>query len=438
MKTLRAKIALLFVGSTISVVVLITVTMMYALRTPTDTVVDLFAGQLITMERLAKQAPTADGLSAHPYEGPFDGHQTELLRRATARLGAPLDISVAYNRADSLIRTASVRIGPDTWLVVDFDPPSDPALWGWLALITISVGSISVFAANRMSRPLALLESAVDRVSPDGIIPELAESGPAEVRATAAAINSLSARLKRAVESRMRLVAAAGHDLRTPLTRMRLRAEFVHDDEDRALWLRDIDELQHIAHSAIQLVREETTRATTEIILVDELVRSVVAELREQNFAIEVAGTSPARARANRLALSRALRNLLINAATHGVRGVVSVAPGPPTRITIADEGSGIEPELLDQVFEPFFRADRARSQTIPGAGLGLTISREIIRQAGGDITIANGAQGGLVQVVELPAIDTANPAAERAEPASGTHPPGLRDEIIQHKNQSI
>ncbi|MBA4791070.1 MAG: two-component sensor histidine kinase [Rhizobiales bacterium] len=410
MSTLRAKIALLLVASILSVVVLITLTMMYAFRTPTDAAVELFARQLILMERLAARGPAPGLTSPHPYEGAPDADQTRALRLAATRLGTPLDVSVAYNAQNPLIRTASLRVGPETWLLVDFDPPSDPELGGWFALITLSVGAIAVFAAHRMSKPLALLESAVESVSPDGILPELAERGPAEVRATAAAINSLSARLKRAVESRMRLVAAAGHDLRTPLTRMRLRAEFVADEEDRVLWLKDIDELQRIAHSAIQLVQDETTRAPLETIRVDELVRRVVEELRDQDLDISLAGTSETYARANRLSLSRALRNLFINAATHGVRGTVRVSGGGETRITIADEGPGIDADLLDQVFEPFFRADRARSQNIPGAGLGLTISREIVRGAGGDITIANGPAGGLVQVIALPAME--GPAA--------------------------
>jgi signal transduction histidine kinase len=102
------------------------------------------------------------------------------------------------------------------------------------------------------------------------------------------------------------------------------------------------------------------------------------------------------------------LRNLLINAATHGERGRVSITGGATARIVICDDGPGISPDLLDQVFEPFFRTSPARIQSIPGAGLGLTISREIIRQAGGDIKISNGRDGGLVQVVELPTI--ANP----------------------------
>jgi signal transduction histidine kinase len=233
-------------------------------------------------------------------------------------------------------------------------------------------------------------------------LPVLPERGPAEVRATAVALNSLSTRLKRAIESRMRLVADAGHDFRTPLTRMRLRAEFVRDEEEKTLWLRDIKELENIADSAIQLVREESIKAPPEVICLDDLVRSVTVELRDQNFEIEVSDTDKASVKANRLALSRALRNLLINAATHGGRGVVSVTGGATARITISDQGPGIAPDLLDDVFEPFFRVDRARAQRVPGAGLGLTISREIIRRAGGDIKIANGPSG-LIQIVELP-----------------------------------
>lgn len=404
MKTLRAKIALLLVVSIVSVVALITLAVVYVFTTPKDDEVGLLAKQLITMERLAKQNPEAEVLSRHPDTGAFDKDQTELMRAGTERLGTPLDVIVTYKRDDYRFRTASVRVGPGSWILVDFDPSPAPELWMWFVFITIGVGSIAVFAANRMSKPLALLERAVESVSQDGILPVLPERGPAEVRATAIALNSLSTRLQRAIESRMRLVAAAGHDLRTPLTRMRLRTEFVGDGDERALWLKDIDELERIADSAIQLVRDETTKTPPEIIQVGNLVRSVAAELQDQNFAIEVAETGEACVMASRVALSRALRNLLINAATHGVGGRVSVTGGETARITIADQGPGIAPDLMNQVFEPFFRADRARRQQIPGAGLGLTISREIIRRAGGDITIANRPGGGLIQVIELPA----------------------------------
>jgi signal transduction histidine kinase len=406
--TLRAKMALLLVTSIVAVVALLTLAIIYGFRPPPGNVVDVSAGQLILMERLASQGPKPGMLSSQPAIGEVDEEQTEIYRTATTRLGSKLDLVVTTKAgaADRRIREVSVRVGSHGWLITDLyiRAVSDLVLWGWFGLITISVGAVSLFAANRMTKPLAMLESAVESVTSDAILPKLPERGPAEVRATAVALNNLSARLKRAIESRMRLVAAAGHDLRTPLTRMRLRAEFVGDEEERKRWLKDIDELEHIADSAIQLVREESTMEPPEIVQVDDLVRSVAAELRDQNFDIEVADTGEAYVRANRLALSRALRNLLINAATHGLRGIVSVTGGAVARITISDQGPGIASDHLDQVFEPFFRADRARRQQIPGAGLGLTISREIIRRSGGDIKIANRPGGGLIQIVELPA----------------------------------
>ncbi len=404
MNTIRAKVALLLIVSIVSVVVLITVTMIYTFRTPTNVAVDLFAKQIIAMTHLAKPSSGAEIVS-QSHQGVIDDDQTTLLRATTARLGEPLDLIVTHNTTDDRIRTVSIPIGSGGWLVVDFDPPSDPKLWGWFALITIGVGSIAVFVASRVSKPLALLESAVASVGPDGILPSLAERGPAEVRATAAAINTLSARLKRIIESRMRVVAAAGHDFRTPLTRMRLRAEFVTDGDEKAGWLGDIDELDRIADSAIQLVREETVGAAPEVIRVDELVRSIVDELKEQGTKIDVGETAEVDVEAGRLALSRALRNVFINAATHGTGGVVTVAGGTTARIVVSDSGPGIGKDELEKVFEPFFRSDGCRARNISGAGLGLTISREIFRKMGGEISISNRSSGGLIQVIELPSV---------------------------------
>lgn len=410
MNTLRAKIALLLVSSIVAVVMFMTIATMYIFKAPDEEVINLLARQLILMERLAANDPEGRALVQNPASGLPDERQTNIFSSVTARLGSPLDVIVT--RKDGLegrwFQAASVRVGSRGWLIVDLDlPPNIERLW-WLAFITVGVGGVAVLAANRMIRPLVMLESAVEMVSADGILPHLPERGPAEVRATAAALNSLSTRLRRAVESRMRLIAGAGHDFRTPLTRMRLRAEFVADEEERELWLRDIKELDHIADSAIELVREESTNAVSEVICIEGLVGSVATELQEQDFKIEVSDTAKACVKGNRVALSRALRNLLINAATHGERGRVSITGGATARIVICDDGPGISPDLLDQVFEPFFRTSPARIQSIPGAGLGLTISREIIRQAGGDIKISNGRDGGLVQVVELPTI--ANP----------------------------
>lgn len=409
MNTLRAKIVLLMVVVIVSVVGLLTIVLFYLLGPPHRLhSLSPVAQQIETLVRVVNEG--SDAISLVPQRSP--GHilenVTRRLRGALAARGLDLAVTVSRDgwRAPLVV---SIPVGSRGWVllpITDLPPLGAPwrGLLRWLLLITFGATAIAVFVANRMVRPLALLESAVESVGPDGALPALPERGPAEVRATAKALNSLSSRLKRAMESRMRLVAAAGHDLRTPITRMRLRAEFVEDDEERARWLTDLDELERIADSAILLVREESGKAPPELIQLDELVGSIGAELRDQNLDVIQTTVEPVKVRASRLTLNRALRNLIINAATHGVRARVEVGGVNGTaRIVIEDEGPGIPPDLLGQVFEPFFRADPARRQDIRGAGLGLTIAREIIQRAGGTITISNGAGGGLRQVVELP-----------------------------------
>ncbi len=159
-----------------------------------------------------------------------------------------------------------MRVGPSNWVLVDIDPPPIANFgYGW-CLSRSASGRSRCSRPIASSKPLALLESAVESVNSDGILPGACRTRAGRGARDRCCHQSLSARLKHAIESRMRLVAAAGHDLRTPLTRMRLRAEFVADDEERALWLKDIDELQRIAHSAIQLVHEESTKTPPEVI----------------------------------------------------------------------------------------------------------------------------------------------------------------------------
>jgi signal transduction histidine kinase len=329
------------------------------------------------------------------------------LREVLKTRGLDLAVTISRDGHEAPLIVSVPVEGRWLWMPTSGMPPPGPpwkALFRWLTLIALGATVIAVFVANRMVRPLVFLENAVASVGPDGLMPELPERGPAEVRATAKALNSLSTRLKRAMESRMRLVAAAGHDMRTPITRMRLRAEFVADEEERSKWLNDLEELERIADSAIMLVREETGNAAPELLRLDKLVGDIGAELKDQGLDVTCVSLRPVTVRVSRFKLNRALRNLIINAATHGVRARISVSgDGTTARIVIEDDGPGIPPEIIDQVFEPFFRADPARRQGIPGAGLGLTIAYEIVQRAGGCISIANRPDGGLVQIVELP-----------------------------------
>jgi signal transduction histidine kinase len=411
--TLRAKIAVLLVVAIVSVVGIITWVMLAMLGPPSpERTTEPLADQVEMFLRVAKQDTSALTLVPQPSPGNLRENATSRLRAELATRGHELPVTIT--RKDwSAPLVVSIPIAAKGWLLMpisDLPPQRKPwyGLLKWLALITVGVTAIAVFAAHRMVQPLVLLENAVQSVGPDAILPLLPERGPAEVRATARALNSLSSRLRKAIESRMRLLAAAGHDLRTPITRMRLRAEFVEDDEERSLWLSDLDELERIADSAILLVREESGKAVPETVWLDRLVADVAGELKDQNLDVTVTEAQPVSVRANRLGLARALRNLMINAATHGRRASVRVeeSEGGKAQVIIEDEGPGIPPELLGQVFEPFFRVDPGRRQNVPGAGLGLTIAREIVQRAGGDIKISNRDRGGLKQVVELAKVE--------------------------------
>jgi signal transduction histidine kinase len=406
--TLRVKIVLLLVVAIVSVVFLLTVMLFYVLGPPRRVhSLDPIAQQIETLVRVVEDGSSVISLVPKPAPGIRYDRITQRLRDALAARGLNLAVTVTRSgRSAPLIVSIPIK-GQYLLLPISDLPPQGVPWWvigRWLLLIAFGATAIAVFVANRMVRPLVFLENAVASVGPDGMLPTLPEKGPGEVRATAKALNSLSSRLKRAMESRMRLVAAAGHDMRTPITRMRLRAEFVEDEEERTRWLADLDELERIADSAILLVREESGLASPESIRLDQLVQTIGDELREQNLDVTNTRVEPVMVCASRLKLNRALRNLIINAATHGVRARVEVAnSGGTARILIEDDGPGIPQELLGQVFEPFFRAAPARRQDIPGAGLGLTIAREIIQRAGGTISISNRADGGLKQVVELP-----------------------------------
>jgi signal transduction histidine kinase len=424
--TLRAKIALLLVVAIVTVVGILTWVMLALLGPPPpERTTEPLADQVEMLLRVANHDASALTLVPEPSGGDLRANATSRLRAELASRGQDVPLTISRRDRDSPL-VVSIPVSGKGWLLMPISdlPPQKKPWWGllrWLALVTVGVSAVAVFAAHRMVQPLVLLENAVQSVGPDAILPVLPEKGPAEVRATARALNSLSSRLRSAVESRMRLLAAAGHDLRTPITRMRLRAEFVEDDEERKLWLNDLEELERIADSAILLVREESGKASAETLRLDSLVRSIAGELKTQNLDVTVTGTEPVSVRAGKVALSRALRNLMINAATHGRRASVRVGGGadadrPIAEVVIDDEGPGIPPEMLCRVFEPFFRVDPGRRQNIPGAGLGLTIAREIVQRAGGDIKISNRDGGGLRQVVELAKVEETAATRSAAE----------------------
>ncbi|TIM68688.1 MAG: HAMP domain-containing protein [Mesorhizobium sp.] len=410
MTSLRARIALLLVTSIVGVVALATLAVVSVVRGPNpESTIEPVARQILLLaQSLPGHVAQADDvkleLADQPTKGEKDERATRFLNRALEHSGAAFP-AIVVRVEGKLGMVASVQLPDGRWMALnipDFSPPADRwlVLSGWITLIVLGATAVSLYFATVLTRPLVMLESAAARIGPDGILAPLPEKGSGEVRATARALNQLSTRLKSAMESRMRLVAAAGHDLRTPMTRMRLRAEFLADEE-REKWLHDLEELDRIADSAIRLVREEVDQDAVEPVDFERLVRDIEAEMISLGHAVSIGHLDKVSVRAGALGLRRALRNLIVNAATHGKGCSISLsAADNRATLTIADRGPGIPPELLGKAFEPFFRVDPGRRQSIPGAGLGLAIAKEIIERYGGAITLENRTGGGLSQRV--------------------------------------
>ncbi len=414
MKSLRQRIVLLLILAIVTVVGLATFAASRVLQPPPqDDRIERLARQLLVLVAFIDsdpQAARAAGLKVQD-RAVTDGFQDRMMsdRLSLALHNAGSTAQAQITLQDQPHRAVvSLYLGPERWLVTELNDGGPPpggwmVLAGWGVLIVIGATCVSIFAAAKIIRPLQLLQDAVGRVGPDGTLPHIAETGSGEIRATAQAINRLSARLKTAMESRMRLVAAAGHDLRTPMTRMRLRAEFIADDADRQKWLSDLEELDQIADSAIRLVREEVNGDRAEEVELDAMICELVEELQLLGHPVSLGEHDNVIVSAAPLALKRALRNLIINAATHGGGATVELRrDGSNAVVSISDEGPGIPERLIEQVFEPFFRVDAGRRKAVPGAGLGLAIAREIFERFGGTITIANRKPHGLEQTITL------------------------------------
>lgn len=409
MNSLRNRIALLLFLAIVTVVLLATLTAVTVLRgPPPEAVLSPVIQKISPVIRMIEASPASAAsqeFAIQPMQAPgFDDRRLSgMFMRELAQAGLTRTVIVTRNAGQQGL-AASVRLRTGMWLVVDV-PDMTPRMWwiltAWITLITLGSTAVSIFAASKITRPLLLLDNAVTAVSADGTLPHVPETGSQEVRATAQTINRLSERLKTATESRMRLIAAAGHDMRTPMTRMRLRAEFLPDDPDRQKWLNDLEELSNIADSAISLVREETVRDTFASTRLDLTLQEIADELSGLDMKVNVQNLAPLSIAASPLALKRALRNLIINGATHGNGADIAMEQRQQAAvITISDNGPGIPSELLDKVFEPFFRADRSRRKTVLGAGLGLAIAKEIIERFGGTVTIANREPSGLRQTI--------------------------------------
>jgi signal transduction histidine kinase len=318
-----------------------------------------------------------------------------------------LVLAADFAQSDKL--TASLRFADGQWL--NFTEPITPVgpilSFDSLPLYSLIAGLVivmSIWSLRRLTAPYRMMETAVTRIGNDLKSPPIAETGSREIRAAAKAVNAMQVRLRDYVEDREHLAAALAHDLRTPLTRMRLRLELLRKSPAREALAHDLADIEDIASSVIDFAKFEVTEEKAERIDFWSLVESIADGFEEVSFDHD--GTRPRGliCVARPVALKRCVTNLVQNAVTYGKKAHLSLERSQDTiTLAIRDEGPGIPQAQIDAVFGSFVRLEQSRNRQTGGLGLGLTIARNIARAAGGDVSLTNHPGGGLLTQLRLP-----------------------------------
>jgi signal transduction histidine kinase len=303
----------------------------------------------------------------------------------------------------------------DSWLTItsSFAPPApwrSPGFATAFIVMTVLGALMIVWAVRALLVPVRTLAQAAERLGRDVVnAAPLPETGPTEIVTAAVAFNTMAARIRRFVEDRTFLLTAIGHDLRTPITRLKLRAEYMEDEEQRIKMLADLDEMEAMVAATLAFGRDVTTSEAVARIDLAVLLQTIIDEAGdgapELAAALAYSGPEHLPVTARPLALKRALTNLVGNALKYGDAARVRLreAERGLVQIDIEDDGPGIEAGELESVFEPFRRLETSRNRETGGSGLGLSIARNIIRAHGGDIVLENLAPQGLRARVALP-----------------------------------
>ena len=304
--------------------------------------------------------------------------------------------------------TVSVRLDANSWLNVRARLPGPrPAPFSVLAAAVVSVIIVGVGAAlvsRQIGRPLADLANAAQALGSGQTHVSAPVSGPADVRRASSAFNAMADRLGRQLDRQRQMLWALSHDLRTPITAIRLRAELIEDEAARQRLLASVEEMEQLTEQALALARAGASEEARARIDLSEIARTLCGELQDLNIDVHAEAGAPLMVECRPSEIARALRNLAENAARHGGGGVMRVYRGEVGEavVEVLDEGPGVPADQLEKLAAPFFRADEARSQA-NGAGLGLAIAQAIAEAHGGRLVLANRSPRGFSAKLILP-----------------------------------
>ncbi|KAF0227409.1 MAG: integral membrane sensor signal transduction histidine [Beijerinckiaceae bacterium] len=324
----------------------------------------------------------------------------------------------------------SVKLEDGTWL--NFASPTFGTahhMAGNILAIAAIVGSLIILIAilllRWVTRPLRDLAIAAERFSLDEARDPVSESGPAEVRRAAKAFNTMGERVRRLVSERTMALAAVSHDLRTPITRLRLRSELLDDEQTRNLIDDDLAEMEAMINSTLEFLRMGVPGDETKAFDLATMLRTIVDGEADRGRSISLKGIEHASMLGKPVAVKRALWNIIGNALKYG--GTVTVhikLDDAHVLVEVLDDGPGIPDAEFEKVFEPFYRVEISRSRQTGGTGLGLTIAKAILSEHGGTIELHNRQRGGLRVSVRLPVkpAETVMPTSRKREDAQSGH----------------
>ena len=271
-------------------------------------------------------------------------------------------------------------------------------------ILLVVIMAIALFATARsITLPLSRLARAADSVGRDLRQPKLEEKGPREVQDAARAFNTMQDRLQRYLDSRTRVLAAMSHDLKTPLTRLRLQVETLEDADAQTRIGKQLDEMESMVRGALALFRGLDDDEALAPVNINSLLATLQAEFTQMSGVVTLEGTAQKEFVGKPQALKRCLTNLIENAIKFGGSAALSVQDGAALVIRVVDPGPGIPPEELERVFEPFYRVESSRNRDTGGTGLGLSIARDIAQAHGGSLSLTNLPERGLEALLVLP-----------------------------------
>lgn len=303
----------------------------------------------------------------------------------------------------------SVRLAPDAWVIIrsshdgrELERTVRNMLYPVGGLLLI--GGLSLWVARGITRPLSDLAGAAERLGRERQPTLLGEFSVPELKAIAHSFNDMQLRLKQFVDDRLHMLAAISHDLRTPLTRLRLFAEYLEDSEQRRQILSDIHDMEEMVSSTLTFAGNQVQNEKKAAVDLAALLISVCDIAADAGFHVSYSGPDHAYLSCHPLAIRRAIVNLVDNACKYAHLATVTLTDTAESVVfVIADDGPGIPSDQVEQAFQPFVRLEGSRNRETGGAGLGLSITRDVIQMHGGSVVLAAAQPSGLMVTVTLP-----------------------------------